>query len=651
VTLREASCPGCGATLVFRNAATLYVVCPHCGGASARTDVALEDLGRVAQVSPVPSVLSLGAEGRHEGRRWRAVGLLQLDHGKGPWNEWCLAFEDDGWAWLAEAQGELLLTRETSAQGVRGAASLVAGAEETIDGVAHLVVERGEARVVAAQGELPVRARPGTRFAYADLRGPDGRFATVSDGPGPGNATAAFAGRVVSLEDLGIDAGTVVPPEPVRVSAARLACPSCGDSVDVLDPRASVRVVCPSCGKMLDPREGRLRVLGVGSEGRWAPAIPIGSLGVLAGRRLRVLGFLVRSVRADGVWRWREYLLRDEDGGGYRWLVESDGHWNLTEPASPADLSGGSGRSVVYRGERFRFFQAGDARVDEVQGEAYWEVTVGETVKSRDYVAPPLMLSIETTPQEKVVSIARYVPSSEVAAGFGVERLPPPEGVAPNEPNPHVPAQHWRAFAGLAAAGLLLLLAVHVVHDRETLHREARTLVVPAAPSAYGAALAPPTVEGDAFFTPDLRLDPASGNVVVRLSAPVLEGWLGLDGSLVNLDTGEVRAFQCTLERWVEDAEVEESGDPVVRLGRVPAGRYALRFAPAAQARRDVSYEVVVRSQVPAGGRLALVLGLLLVVPLASSVLRARFESRRWESSDAEDPTVFGAIARMADES
>jgi ribosomal protein S27E len=634
MTVREASCPGCGATLVFRNAATVYVVCPHCGGASARTDVDLESLGKVAQVIPVPSVLSLGAEGRIGRRRWSAVGLLQLDHGRGPWNEWCLAFDDGTWEWLAEAQGELLLTRAIPGEGVRPPAALALGAEETLGGVPFQVVERGTARVVAAKGEIPVRTTPGSRYEYADLRAPDGRFATVSEGDG--GTPLVFVGRGVGEADLAIVPGTVVPTEAPRISAERLSCPKCGDTVDVRDP-ASVRVACPACGAMLDPSHGRLRALGVAAALKARPAIPIGSVGVLRGARLEVLAFLVRSVRAGGLWRWREYLLRDSKGG-YRWLVENDGHWNLTEPVNPADVVGESRDAVTCRGVFFRFFQRGNARVDHVQGEVYWEVEVGETVRTRDYVSPPLMLSFEGNEKERVVSLARYVPAREVAEAFGVASLPPTEGVAPNEPNPHPHGQHWRAFGALFVAAMALLVFFHAHHAKKRVFSEER--VLPLAVASASSRLPTPGVhDGEAFFTPEFRLDPASANVEVALASRVQNGWIGVDGALVELDTGEVRNFQVTLERWSEDGE--EDGDPTARIGPVPAGRYALRFAPAAQSSTDIPYTMTVRSQVPATGRAWLAVGLLLIVPVASSVLRARFESRRWENSDAGDSSVF----------
>ena len=94
--------------------------------------------------------------------------------------------------------------------------------------------------------------------------------------------------------------------------------------------------------------------------------------------------------------------------------------------------------------------------MDHVQGEVYWQVEVGETVTSDDFVAPPFLLTVETSGKEKNVTAGRYVDRAEVEAAFGV-RLPEATGVAPSQPNPYegLTARWWKV-------GGLYLLAVLV---------------------------------------------------------------------------------------------------------------------------------------------------------------------------------------------
>ena len=96
--------------LLFSTGA-LLVVCAHCNLASWRTDVKLERIGKVAELAPIESPIALGAEGRVDGHAFRVAGVVELDHGRGPWHEWAIRFDDGAWAWLAEAQGQYLVTR------------------------------------------------------------------------------------------------------------------------------------------------------------------------------------------------------------------------------------------------------------------------------------------------------------------------------------------------------------------------------------------------------------------------------------------------------------------------------------------------------------------------------------------------------------
>jgi hypothetical protein len=143
-------------------------------------------------------------------------------------------------------------------------------------------------------------------------------------------------------------------------------------------------------------------------------------------------------------------------------------------------------------------------------------------------------------------------------------------------------------------------------------------------------------------FSDEFRLEPASANVELHLLAGVRNSWLGVDGALVNLDTGDVREFALAAERYsgVEDGESWSEGDDEATtcVGSVPAGRYSLRLDAESQAQDSavtaVSYRLVAKSQVPSTGRGFLVL-LALAVPAVVGSLRSKsFELRRWSTSD-----------------
>ena len=456
MSLREAPCPSCGAPLEFRNAATVLVVCASCGGASTRKGLDLEKLGKVAEVTPLDSLLDLGTRGRIEGKGWTAVGQVQLDHGAGPWNEWCLSFDDGTWGWLAEAQGELLFTRPVERASVPPHDRLSAGDAVDLGKHGHFVLaERGRARVVSVRGEIPVKAAPGSTRLYADLRQGKEGFATLDYGNDQ-TCDAVFVGRSVTPAEAGLDPGRGGAPGagPRRAEADRIQCAACGGEIRIRDPEAALRVGCASCGAILDPRSPDAGVLEAAIKVKSRPMIPLGARGKIRGVEVEVIAFLVRSVRVMGIrYPWAEYLLKVK-GGRYRWLAESNGHWLLLEPLSAGELKEGGRVWCEVGGRRFRHFQGGDAVVDLVLGEVYWEVKRGETVRSDDYVRPPECVSIEKDGKEINATLGSYATKEEIEVAFGMPgKLREPVGVAPAQPAPDPGAvRKWWLLCGSFAA-------------------------------------------------------------------------------------------------------------------------------------------------------------------------------------------------------
>lgn len=464
---RTASCPACGAGLEFRNAATVFVVCPFCGGAAARTGLDLESLGKVAALAPLDSVLELGMSGTSGKRSWTAVGLVQLDHGSGPWNEWCLSFSDGTWGWFAEAQGEFLLTFPVPRLPVPPHGKISVGDPVDLGKAGTFVVaERGRAKVTAARGEFPVPIRPGEPRLYADLRSETG-FATLDYGDDD-TCDAVYVGRTVTAEEMGIGAPAAAAG-PREVSSHRLQCGRCGGQITLRDPGGAVRVVCTSCGHLLDAADPHGKVYGIGRATEAKPTIPLGARGTLRGFKVECLAMLERSVTVEGVrYAWKEYLLRTE-ARSYLWLVEAKGHWNLVRPLSPGEVNLKK-KTAKWKGRRFAHFQSGKAVVDCVLGEVYWKVAVGDAVSTDDYVDPPHMISVEEDRKERNVSLGEYVGADEVREGFGVEPvMPRPRGVAPNQPNPHGASEkRWWILAGSFALVDIVLTAVFSARKAET---------------------------------------------------------------------------------------------------------------------------------------------------------------------------------------
>ncbi|MBL8694225.1 MAG: DUF4178 domain-containing protein [Planctomycetes bacterium] len=646
MTERVSQCPGCGAEIRFANAATLFVVCSFCKSASRRVGLDLERIGRVSDIVPIRSDVRIGTTGRFEDVPFVVVGLLQLDHGAGPWNEWCLSFGDGRWAWLAEAQGELLVTRSVeSAAPAHGALSL--GDRLRIAGAGEFVIsEIGKGRVVAALGEIPVEALPGREFRYADLRGEGGAFATfdygeITEEESP-ECEAVYCGRKVALGDLHLDAGTVPMDEPARAESRRIECPNCGASHDLKNPERTRRLGCASCGAVLDPTGDVVALLEVQEQLAAKPKIPLGARGTIERRSYETIAFLERSVRSEGVrYPWTEYLLLRDDGE-YRWLVCSSGHWSFVEPVNPAEVQQRA-TALGWRGRTYKHFAGGRARTDLVLGELYWEVQVGEEVLTQDFIAPPDALSLERSEGEVHYSHGVYLEPSAVQKAFGLSRpLPAPSGVGMQQPNPYTA---WsrpfvKAFGLLAALLLVVVVLLQVRAERKVVFETTRTYSPPAASAVPAVPQGEPQGESPKEVIFSEEFDLADGNVEAALSAgQLVNQWFGVDGALVNVETGVVHSWYLEADSWsgVEGGESWQEGDssPSVYLGPIEAGRYALRLEPSAAAGvPEIPYRVRVRSGVPSAGRPLLVALGLLLGPVVALLASAFFESARWSQSD-----------------
>ena len=456
--MKVAHCPACGAIVAFHVSSSLVTICEYCHSAIARGDKQLEDLGKVADLVDTESPLRLGAQGHLGNKSYEIVGRVQYQHpAGGVWDEWYLSLGGDRWGWLAEAQGRFYVTYSVP---LRGSAAVPTFDEVEVGSAYNLgpkigVLEVGEKNVgtaASAEGEIPWQFRPGAAMRFVDLYGAEGAFATLDYSEAE---TQIFLGNEMSLADLGLAPGTAVEDRPAKtVKGLQLNCPKCGGPLALHAPDEARRVTCPNCQALLDVSQGNLRYLSTLNASRVQPLIPLGTTGTIFGASLTVIGFVVRSVTEEGiVYRWQEYLLYNPTVG-FRWLVHSDDHWNFVSPVSPGEVDDRGG-TATYGGWTFRLFQQGVATVRVVLGEFYWKVEVGEQVKSRDFVAPPTMLSFETSESEENISLGVYQPPEAIEAAFGVKNLRRPWSVAPNQPGPRL-RRVWTI--GITCAALLIIL-------------------------------------------------------------------------------------------------------------------------------------------------------------------------------------------------
>jgi hypothetical protein len=619
-----ANCPSCGGPVEFRWAGAVQTVCAYCSSVLVRHDLELEAVGRKSLPPRSTSPIRVGTRGRWKDRAFEVTGRIAYEYERGGWSEWHLAFGDGSSGWLSDAMAEYAVSFLDPEPGPlprpneigRGQAFRWGGTEYRATAVTR-------ARYAGVEGELPFEYWDRETVPFVDLRSEGAGFATLDySGPEP----LLYRGEYVAWDDLRLT--DLREPEERRVAGVRtLNCPGCGGGVTIRDPEHALNVVCDSCGSVLDAKSPSLKVLQTfQAKQKVQPLIPLGSTGTWKGGPYQVLGFQQRTIRVEGTdYSWREYLLHNPEHG-YRYLTEYDGHWNDVLPLRSLPKEGRKdGRPVAHLlGETFKHFQKAEARTSYVLGEFPWEVRYGDVAVTSDYVAPPRMLSAETTDGETTWSLGEYTAGEKVWQAFGAPGKPPrPKGVYANQPYPHKgrAAAYWKGF------GILFLLWVVFALGRVAAGSD---------PVASHAFSYHPGVDTAAMVTEPFVLTGRPAALGVDVETDVSNNWVYFNYALIEQETGRATEFGREVsyyfgrdggEDWTEGSRSDE-----VRVPSVPPGRYVLRIEPDGPA--PVNYTVRVHRDVPGLGFFLVALLALAVPPVFSLMGGAMFETTRWQESD-----------------
>lgn len=652
MSVLRGSCPSCGAGIEFKRGSTIVVVCDYCRSVVSRTDRALEDLGKVAEIAETGSPLELGLRGKYKENGFELTGRAQLKHSAGGvWDEWYATFSNGWVGWLAEAQGRFYMTfyfplPEGSKVPAYSSLDLGQPVNEIQYQVPLVVAEKGLATAAGAKGEIPYTLQPNEQYNFADLSGAGKVFGTIDYGSDP---PRVFIGQEVTLEELGIKG---VKKEEHKhweagVATAHLNCPNCGGGLDLRAPDQTERVTCPNCNSLLDVKEGNLKYLHALKPAPFQPYIPIGTSGQLIEEKpMTIIGFVVRAVEIYGErYFWTEYLLYNPQVG-FRWLVHSDNHWNFVQPVPPGEVIAGD-KSAYYNKTDFKIFQDAPAFVEHVTGEFYWRVEVGERVQATDYVKAPLMLSREVSSEflrtskastnaavsELNWSLGTYIPVKDVEKAFNVQDLPAPSNIAPNQPFPHKWIyKYWLLFLPILLFAAFFMTVISGFSNKV---------------ATYDITM-PPLANEDAtqvvFSEQQIELLPRR-NIHIIVNAPVDNSWVAMEGDLINDETGIVQSFPLDVSyyRGVEGGESWSEGSKSndIYISSLPAGKYTLRIeaqwggelATANRWKEPMPLTITVEQNNTRGVNLIIALIAISIIPIIIIIWHIIFESRRWKES------------------
>ena len=648
----QAACPNCGNAIPFHSEFSTHGVCAYCDSLVVRRDSGVENLGKVAEIQQDGSPLQLGANGQYGGKNFLIIGRIQLGFGDGYWNEWHLLYSNGESGWLGEAMGEYFVSFVKEAGGLPSQTQIALGDALALDGENFVVTGSTDNRVSAYEGELPFIVDQKQSFATYDLRSVSGKAATIDYSDQP---PTLFMGEYLPFQAFQFTGLRQVgqPPDPstgmrVPVQAGgveKFNCPTCGAPHSVQGGVNSKLLVCEYCGSAVDISGSTVQVIWqeerLRAELQGGSELPIGSVARIEGLDFKLIGYLKKSVTFEGVkYPWVEYLLYHFTNG-YRWLVESDGHYSLMSPmAELPRFSNGApvGRpgtdKVIYQGRDYRHFQTSTARTDALAGEFYWRVKIGDQAANFDYVCPPHSLSMEASEDGFVWSKGEYKTQEEIRQMFGLQKtLRSAVGVAPSQPNPHLePAQTtWRTFWAASLVGFLLLAS-------GILSGSGGEIMSTGGQSYQTFRNNPPQVS-EPF---ELK---GHGNVAFDFFSALSERWLHVKAELVSVED-ESKKFG-PVGATLESFHGKGSNRKTVRMAGIPNGTYRLRWevssgttspqaepANLATKSSNVTYSISLRRGARVWGWYFFMLILLLPLPIMITMKKSSFETRRWYSSD-----------------
>lgn len=404
----------------------------------------------------------------------------------------------------------------------------------------------------------------------------------------------------------------LVPLTIVKPKA--LNCPNCGAAVEIRGFAHTLNVACPHCLSVLDAATPELSVLQkVQAKQRYQPLIALGSRGKFRNATYEIIGFQVREVAdEEDTYHWSEYLLFNPYQG-FRYLSEYNGHWNFIRSLRVLPRVVNPQSSVVLNGVTYAYSDDAVAKTTFVIGEFPWQVRVGDTATTHDYVSPPWILSSEATQDEITWSQGEYYTGALIWEAFGLRTQPPAAvGVFANQPSPvkgHV-GSAWKLWFQLMLALIVLAALQGITSGSKTVFDQKYTFT-------QGSG-------EPSFVTQEFEL-PRAANLRIEVDTGLKNDWTFFGFALIDSTSGHTRDFKMEVQNYSDEGSPNKS----VTLPQVEPGKYYLRVEPEKDPNTSVSYRLRVKSGVPSYGWYWFAAFLISIPPVVTTIRSASFEQNR----------------------
>ena len=447
--MQQTSCPGCGAPVQFKSAASVMAVCEFCKTTLLKDASSIRDLGKMSDVLEDFSPLQIGTSGSFAGNSFALIGRIQLRYPEGFWNEWYALFSDGSTGWVSDGSGQFTVTfPKQAAVELPLFDKLVPGHFLQLGSSRFATSDVRTAQCTGGQGELPFKVGSGYQSRVADFRA-DNQFLTLDYSESP---TRVYVGQAVELAAL--KPQLLRDASQIADSAGRfhgkvtaLSCPSCGAPVKVASG-VTVHIICPSCHAEVDTSEATAAVLTKGAQVAAVNfTLQLGSEALIDGARYTILGAMRRAESDDPASAWSEYFLY-APGKKFIWLVETDEGWQRSEVLDRWPSWDGTGHAQL-EGVNYSQSSRYGAQVIYAMGSFNWRVSIGDVVQVTEYASGRLKLAAEATREELGWSRSMVVALDQVRAWFG--------------DHVHVESQPHPPYKGTARRLIIAILVINAI--------------------------------------------------------------------------------------------------------------------------------------------------------------------------------------------
>lgn len=376
---------------------------------------------------------------------------------------------------------------------------------------------------------------------------------------------------------------------------------------------------CISCDASFRYHQKEFQKLENNQDSQISPYIPIGSKANFYND-----DYIVVNCRLK-YWskykHWSEYELQNNKKEKI-YLTFDEGNWSLAKPI--AFEINATRKSILFEGNEYRIFEKGF--VEKVNSFGFFpNKNENEICEYKDYICPPLGLSIDIYKDSQYVYQSEYVSDKEIGKKFGIKKLPTSNFFGNLRPFPI----HIKNTILVFIFFIISTLLIHIIKTNQNSEK-----------AILNQTLDLQALRDKEFETPTFKIEGPIAPLTISVTTDVNNNWVATDFELQNLTTKETAYFSKDVEyyqgveggeSWSEGSKTEE-----FNICGVSSGSYKIKFKPNIDGIDDISntYSINIIWGENDNWNFLIVVFTFMALVIILYFLKYNFERQRWLESD-----------------